>query len=74
MKSDTYFLNVALRADNKPFQVCKHAGSEVEPLKCKTGFIKLTHEYMLCLGVLYKFCTRENQKYTPHVIYIMCFF
>lgn len=70
MKSDTYFLNVALRADNKPFQVCKHAGSEVEPLKCKTGFIKLTHEYMLCLGVLYKFCTRENQKYTLLMLFI----
>lgn len=66
MKSDNYFLNVALRADNKPFQVCKHAESEVGPLKCKTGFIKLTHEYVLRLGALYKFCTQEKKFRNAH--------
>lgn len=45
---------------NTPFQLCKHAEPALEPLKCKTGFIQLTHEYMLCLGTLYKFCTGKK--------------
>lgn len=48
---------------NTPFQLCKHAVPALEPLKCKTGFIQLTHEYVLCLGTLYTFCTgKKNQK------------
>lgn len=60
---------------NVPFQTCKQAEPELEPLKCKTGFIKLTHECVLCPGTPYRVCIGEEFKvHTPCDLYIMCFF
>lgn len=58
---------------NKPFQICKQAEPELEPLKCKTGFNKMTHEYvLLCLSTLYKSCTgKKAERHTPCDIYLI---